>query len=314
MLEDKIQEAQQTLRLAADMSKSYYDAPLIICYSGGKDSDVLLDIAKRCLNPDDFEVLNSHTTVDAPETVYHIREVFKICEAEGIKTEIRFPVDKGKRTSMWRLIENRGVPHRKQRTCCYYLKETSTPNRMVAIGVREDESSKRKGRDVFTIRSNYEHRSLQHTYAMYKLDQMGKEDAYECAFIQNCKAKKDTICSPIYHFKESDIWEYIKRFNVKINSLYAQGFKRVGCIGCPLAGAKQQNADFQRYPKYKENYIKAFDRMIKKRKELGKSCYWETGEECMRWWLGENIKQIRIEDILNEHIESDNGSKGNNPG
>ena len=300
MLEDKIREAEQVLRLASEMSKTYYGAPLIICYSGGKDSDVLLDIAKKCLDHNAFEVLNSHTTVDAPETVYHIRDVFKECEAEGIKTEIKYPVDKGQRTSMWRLIENRGVPHRKQRTCCYYLKETSTPNRMVAIGVREDESSKRKGRDVFTSRSNYEHRSLQHTYAMYKLDQMGKEDAYECVFIQNCKAKKDTICSPIYHFEKSDIWEYIKRFNVKINPLYAQGYERVGCIGCPLAGAKKQNADFQRYPKYKENYIKAFDRMIKKRKELGKPCCWETGEEVMRWWLGENPKQVRIEDLITE--------------
>ena len=147
MLEDKIKEAEQVLKLASEMSKTYYHAPLVICYSGGKDSDVLLDIAKRCLNHDDFEVLNSHTTVDAPETVYHIREVFKTCEAEGIKTEIRFPMYKGKRTSMWRLIEDMGVlPTRLARYCCRYLKETTVPNRFIAIGVREDESKGRQGR------------------------------------------------------------------------------------------------------------------------------------------------------------------------
>lgn len=104
-LDDKIKEAKRTLRLAADMSAYYYQKPLIICYSGGKDSDVLLDLAKRCLKTDEFEVLNAHTTVDAPETVYHIRDVFQECEKQGIKTTIKMPTYKGQPTSMWRLIE-----------------------------------------------------------------------------------------------------------------------------------------------------------------------------------------------------------------
>ena len=76
-LEEKIAKAGKTLRLAADMSKEYYGKPLVVTYSGGKDSDVLLHLAEKNLNPDEFEVVNSHTSVDAPETVYHIREVFK---------------------------------------------------------------------------------------------------------------------------------------------------------------------------------------------------------------------------------------------
>ena len=240
-LEDKIKEAEQVLRLAAEMSKTYYQKPLIICYSGGKDSDVMLDISKKCLKPDEFEVMNSHTTVDAPETVYHIREVFKKCEAEGIKTTVQMPTYKGKPTSMWRLIEDKTLPPtRLMRYCCKILKEASTPNRMVAVGVREDESFGRKGRDSFASRGSRakdrEWRSLQHTYAMYKLDQLGKEDAYECKFIKSCKARKDTICNPIYKFTEVDIWEYIRRFNIETNPLYQKGYKRVGCIGCPLGG------------------------------------------------------------------------------
>ena len=103
-LDDKIKEAERTLKLGAEMSEYYYHKPLIICYSGGKDSDVMLDIAKRCLKPNEFEVLNSHTTVDAPDTVYHIRNVFKKLEAEGIKTTVHYPTENAKRTSMWRLI------------------------------------------------------------------------------------------------------------------------------------------------------------------------------------------------------------------
>ena len=309
MLEDKIKEAEQVLRLAAEMSKTYYQKPLIICYSGGKDSDVMLDIAKKCLKPDEFEVLNSHTTVDAPETVYHIREVFKKCEAEGIKTTVQMPTFKGKPTSMWRLIEEKTLPPtRLTRYCCSILKEASTPNRMVAVGVREDESNGRKGRDSFASRGSRakdnEWRSLQHTYAMFKLDQLGKEDAYECKFIQSCKAQKDTICNPIYKFTECDIWQYVYKFVVPMNPLYSKGYKRVGCIGCPLGGAKGQIQEFQDYPKYKENYIKAFDRAIAKRKAQGKPIRdWTSGEECMRWWLGENVKQVRIEDLMKEDAE-----------
>ena len=319
MLDDKIQEAQQTLRLAADMSRSYYDAPLIICYSGGKDSDVLLDIAKRCLNPDDFEVVNNHTTVDAPETVYHIREVFKECNSTGIRTEITKPMFRGKPTSMWKLIVENGVPPtRLARYCCRILKEVAIPNRLLAVGVREAESKNREGRDVFAIRGetkyDAEYRSLQHTYAMYKLDQLGKKDAYECIFVQSCKQRKDTICNPIYHFTDSDIWDYVRQYNVKMNPLYAKGYKRVGCIGCPLGGGMQQKRQFADYPQYKKNYIRALDRTIAKRKAEGKKNTYKDGEEWLRWWVGEDIKQIRIEDILNEHIESDNGITGNNPG
>lgn len=76
LLEAKIEKSKEVLRLAKDMSFEYYGKPLILTYSGGKDSDVMLDIAIKTLKPDEFEVINSHTSVDAPETVYHIREVF----------------------------------------------------------------------------------------------------------------------------------------------------------------------------------------------------------------------------------------------
>lgn len=152
--EQKIQRSIRTLKLAADMSKTYYGEPLIICYSGGKDSSVLLDLAEKNLSNDEFIVQHSHTTVDAPETVYFIRSEFKRLEVKGIKTEILFAKYKdGSPITMWNLIPRKLMPStRLVRYCCQYLKEQSTPNRLACLGVRADESRKRQGRDVFGIR------------------------------------------------------------------------------------------------------------------------------------------------------------------
>ena len=48
-------------------------------------------------------------------------------------------------------------------------------------------------------------------------------------------------------------------------------------------------ADLEKYPAYKRLYLKAFDRMIKARKErgLGVEGKWATPELVMKWWLEE---------------------------
>lgn len=72
---DKEQKSIERIKMASEMSLHHYGKPLICTYSGGKDSDVILELFKRSGIP--FEVHNSHTTADAPQTVYHIREVLK---------------------------------------------------------------------------------------------------------------------------------------------------------------------------------------------------------------------------------------------
>lgn len=63
------------------------------------------------------------------------------------------------------------------------------------------------------------------------------------------------------------------------------------CDGCPLA-AKHQLAEFKRYPKYKQAYIRAFDKMVKRRIELGKPTSWEAGVDVLKWWVGKDADQI----------------------
>lgn len=74
---DKEQKAIERIKMASEMSLQHYGRPLVCTYSGGKDSDVMLELFKRSGIP--FEVHNSHTTADAPQTVYHSTE----CGAVG---------------------------------------------------------------------------------------------------------------------------------------------------------------------------------------------------------------------------------------
>lgn len=135
---DLEQKAIERIKMASELSLYHYKQPLICTDSGGKDSDVMLELFKRSGVP--FEVLNSHTTADAPPTVYHIRKKFRQLEEEGIKATIKYPP-----LTMWQLIPKKLLPPtRMARYCCAVLKEGNTPNRFVATGVRWAESKKGK--------------------------------------------------------------------------------------------------------------------------------------------------------------------------
>lgn len=119
---DKEQTAIMRLQTASAMSLQYYNQPLVITTSGGKDSSVCVELAIRAGIP--FEVMHSHTTADAPETVYFVRSEFKRLESMGIKCTINKPVYKGAPTSMWSLIPQKLIPPtRLVRYCCSVLKE-----------------------------------------------------------------------------------------------------------------------------------------------------------------------------------------------
>ena len=147
-------ESEKALKLAAEMSMTYYGRKLVVAYSGGKDSDVLIQLADSVLKPEQWEVINSHTSVDAPQTVKHIRETKKRLAEKGVEITIRIPKGKdGKQLNMAKLIwENRNPPRKNARFCCKELKETSVTNSIVALGVRSAESTNRQGRDVFATR------------------------------------------------------------------------------------------------------------------------------------------------------------------
>ena len=115
----------------------------VIADSGGKDSSVIKHIALKTkeMYGLDFKVRHNHTTVDAPETVYFVREEKRKFIAAGIPYEITYPKE-----SMWQLIPRHGTPPtRLFRYCCADLKEnTGKIGERLVTGVRKAESQNRK--------------------------------------------------------------------------------------------------------------------------------------------------------------------------
>ena len=281
---DKIDKSLERLKLASEMSLTYYEQPLIITTSGGKDSDVCVHLAQAAGIP--YEVQHSHTTADAPETVYHVRETMRKLEANGTKCTINMPTYKGQPVTMWSLIPKKLMPPtRLVRYCCSVLKEQGGRGRMIATGVRWAESSKRKKN-----RATFENINRDPAKRMLLND---NDDARR--LFENCKIQARRVCNPIIDWTDNDVWEYIESEKVQTNPLYYEGFSRVGCIGCPMAKRNAREFEYARYPAYQKSYIRAFDQMLAERKNRGRDCVWQTGIDVFHWWMEDGVLSGQME-------------------
>lgn len=102
--------------------------------------------------------------------------------------------------------------------------------------------------------------------------------------VDHCYRTTKTLVNPIIEWEDEDVWEFLNGNGIEHCCLYDEGFKRLGCIGCQMAGRKGMERAFARWPKYKTMYLKAFDRMLEIRKQKGLEITWKTPEEVMEWW------------------------------
>ena len=120
---DKIQQSIDFLR------KLETDEPFCLGFSGGKDSVVILDLAKRAGVR--FTATYANTTVDPPGTISFIKNNYP-------QVVIRHP-----EKSFFQLVSEKGFPSRMRRFCCEKLKERYGIGKRTIEGMRAEESSKR---------------------------------------------------------------------------------------------------------------------------------------------------------------------------
>jgi phosphoadenosine phosphosulfate reductase len=260
------------LKTFEDFALEMNPAGYYVAYSGGKDSDCIRILCE--LAGVKHELWHNHTTVDAPETVRYVRSI------PGMN--ISYP-----EISMWNLIVKRGVPTRKARFCCEKLKEYGGVGRFVVSGVRRFESNNRANRKSIEIMTGKK------TENNIIFTDDNKENR---RILEHCQLKGKLTLNPIVDWYDDDVWEFLNYYNCKSNPLYQCGYKRIGCVGCPMAGSKGQLKEFADYPKYKKIYIRAFDKMLKRRIEIGKPFkLWQSGEEVFDWWTSGQAAEFDID-------------------
>lgn len=259
-IRDKVAVSIDRLR-AFEPEEGYY-----LAFSGGKDSQCIYHLAKEAGVK--FDAHYNLTTVDPPELVRFIKTNYP-------DVKIDYPKE-----SMWKLIVRKNGPaSRMFRYCCKELKERGGENRICVTGVRWAESNSRKntrGKAEITGRKKEE-------VILFDDNEDGR------MLFENCTKKGKRVINPVIDWNDEDVWEYLNGRNIEHCCLYDEGFKRLGCIGCPVSNKENMKTELERWPKYKQNYLRAFDKAIKARKEKGKKCPWENAEQMMDWWVNETV-------------------------
>lgn len=118
-------------------------------------------------------------------------------------------------------------------------------------------------------------------------------------FVEMCYRTTSTLVNPIIDWTDTDVWEFLHHYGCRSNPLYQCGFKRIGCIGCPLGGFASMKREFQLYPKHRAMYVRAFDKMVAAREAAGleNRVSWLDGEHVMRWWVGDDPNQYSFFDM-----------------
>lgn len=183
--------------------------PIEICYSGGKDSDVILELAKMSGIP--YRAIYKNTTIDPQGTIAH-------CKSKGV--EILAP-----RITFFDLVKKKGCPTRRARFCCEYLKEYKVLDRAVQ-GIRRCESTARAKRYNEPTICRFYGSKKNHVEVFLPILEWTDED------VEQFIAERGIKCHPLYYDEQGN-------FHVE---------RRLGCIGCPLQ-TDAGKADYQKYPK-----------------------------------------------------------------
>lgn len=204
--------------------------------SGGKDSCVVRKLLE--MSGCKYDAHYSQGGIDPPELVYFIKE-------NHPETIFEKPA-----MSIWRGIEQRGMPRRQSRWCCELIKEQHGHYRFVVTGIRWQESSRR---------------------ALRKMVEYCRTDGSK------------RFLHPIIDWTVDNVWEFIRKEHIPYCSLYDEGFKRIGCVLCPMETAKQTQVELKRFPKIAGAWHRACIRYWERGTEGTKR--WQSGDDMWQWWL-----------------------------
>ncbi|MDL2287982.1 phosphoadenosine phosphosulfate reductase family protein [Oscillospiraceae bacterium OttesenSCG-928-F05] len=270
MYDKKLVEGAIKRLRAFEPPEGYY-----LAFSGGKDSLVAFELARMAgVKFDAHTSITGRThdeSVDPPELIEFIDRFY--AESELVFSN----------TTMWELIVKKLMPPtRMVRYCCNPLKQRNDKRRTAITGVRWAESAKRK-----------KLRAMLEINLLSKHMQKANDILSGLEILANSKMRTRHVLNPIVDWTDNDVWSFIHHFSYPYLRLYDEGFKRLGCIGCPMGGCRNMQREFARYPLHYKKYLEAFEKMIDARKERGYGLnFFENPMAVMHWYMyGNQVKK-----------------------
>lgn len=215
-LQKKVERAIKLIQSASKIAAANGCPEIEVAYSGGKDSDVILELTKMTGVP--YRAIYKNTTIDPSGTIKH---------AEQMGAEIIRP-----KHSFLELLSMNGYPNMFYRHCCSQLKEYKVLDYAI-VGIRRSESRKRAERYKEPEQCRV-YSKTQKVRQYMPILEWSDDDVRE--FIEERGIK----CSPVYYDKDGT-------FHVE---------RRLGCIGCPLASPKKRIEQFKEYPNMVKLYVR----------------------------------------------------------
>lgn len=276
-LQSKIDYSIALLRKCEQMALDYDpENGFYLAFSGGKDSQVLYHLAKMAGVK--FKAHMNLTSIDPPDVIRFVKRNYP--DVELIKPKMSI-YDMAIKTHL--------LPTRRIRWCCAKFKEMSGAGKVTLIGIRHSESARRYKREEIEI-SNHKFSGNFDQFSEHK-EQM-----------VTCVGGKDKILvSPIIHWTDRDVWDFLNGNKIEHCSLYDEGYKRIGCILCPMSSYKDKRKDCQRFPHVKHKWIQTIQKMI----DAGYiNRRFTDAEFGFNWWISDkSFDQYYAEEVLQQKIE-----------
>lgn len=249
---------------------THFQGSVFIAFSGGKDSTVLVDIARK-VHPE-IPLVFVDTGLEFPEITQFVRgysnvtilrpkkTFYQVIKEKGIPypskevcrkvNDIRYGTEKLKELRLygnekgnlcklsekWKFLVD--TPYKYTDYCCEVLKKRPShlyqkeSGRFPIVGTMACESSLRK--------MQYQKNG--------------------CNILSGVRP----ISKPLSIWKESDIWEYLKKYKIKYSPIYDMGYTRTGCMFC-LFGIHYEHSGFfdkNRLERMKETHPKIYKYML----------------------------------------------------
>jgi len=161
-----------------------------------------------------------------------------------------------------RVVQKKQMPTRRCRWCCQEYKEIRPAcRRSMLLGIRREESPRRAARWPTPVVHRY--------------------------------AGPRTAIVPLLEWPTEELWDFIRCQQLKVPSLYAEGWHRLGCVGCPLSSEKNRLRELSRWPGFERNWKRACRKVWEAKtgctQKNGRAwfgdAYFRRWEDFWHWWV-----------------------------